>query len=275
MAVAKGIQDTKYYTMGCKNLYVATDHSALVTVLGDQSMADVENPRLSRIKEKTLWWHFKILHTPGKKQLAAYALSRRSTVQAALYKLSVTLPNDDDDEDFVDHMSKLPAALYKLSVIVPNDDDDRDFLDDMKARVDAIEADVHAVMRTDEISVITWDRLYEAAQEEPLMVKLMEVVLRGFPQSSYDEELRPYQKYRHELHIAGGVLQGQGGHPIQTETTGVGMISRVEDTVFWPGISPYIIKTRGSCLTCVRDAPAQPAGVPVAPPTPCFPSSMW
>ena len=55
-AVAKGLQDAKYYTMGCKNLYVATDHSALFTVLGDQSMADVENPRLAKIKEKTLLW---------------------------------------------------------------------------------------------------------------------------------------------------------------------------------------------------------------------------
>jgi hypothetical protein len=47
------LQDAKYYTMGCKNLYVVTDHSALVTVLGDQSMADVKNPRLARIKEKS------------------------------------------------------------------------------------------------------------------------------------------------------------------------------------------------------------------------------
>ena len=49
------------------------------------------------------------------------------------------------------------------------------------------------------------------------------------------------------------------------------MISRVDDTVFWPGISPDIINTRGSCLTCVRYAPSQPAGVPVVPPTPSFP----
>ena len=40
------------------------------------------------------------------------------------------------------------------------------------------------------------------------MVKLQEVVLRGFPQSSYDvdEELRQYHKFRHDLHVAGGVM---------------------------------------------------------------------
>ena len=53
-AVANGHQDTKYHTMGCRNLYVATDHSLLVPVLGDQSLADVENPRLARIKERSL-----------------------------------------------------------------------------------------------------------------------------------------------------------------------------------------------------------------------------
>ena len=50
-----------------------------------------------------------------------------------------------------------------------------------------------------------------------------------------------------------------------------GMISRVEDTVFWPGICTDIIKTRGCCLTCIRDAPSQPAGSPIAPPSPSFP----
>ena len=40
-SVAKGLHDTKYYTMGCKRLYDATDHKSLVCVLGDQSLADV------------------------------------------------------------------------------------------------------------------------------------------------------------------------------------------------------------------------------------------
>ena len=77
MAIARGLEDTKYYTMGCKHLFVATDHKPLVSVLGDQSLADVQNPRLARIKEKILWWQFTIIHTSGKLQLAADALSRR------------------------------------------------------------------------------------------------------------------------------------------------------------------------------------------------------
>ena len=42
----------------------------------------------------------------------------------------------------------------------------------MKAKIDDMEAGVHAGMRKDENKLIRWDRLYETAQEEPLMVKL-------------------------------------------------------------------------------------------------------
>jgi hypothetical protein len=47
-------------------------------------------------------------------------------------------------------------------------------------------------LSSEEISVITWERLYEVANEDRVLVKLKEVVLRGFPQSRYDvdEELR-------------------------------------------------------------------------------------
>ena len=31
-AIFKGLQDTKYYTLGCKNLHIATDHQPLVAV---------------------------------------------------------------------------------------------------------------------------------------------------------------------------------------------------------------------------------------------------
>ena len=50
-----------------------------------------------------------------------------------------------------------------------------------------------------------------------------------------------------------------------------GMISRVEESVFWPGITTDIIKTRNTCLTCIKEAPSQPAGTPTPPPVPAFP----
>ena len=40
-------------------------------------------------------------------------------------------------------------------------------------------AAAYSILSSDEISVITWERLYEVANEDPVLVKLMEVVLRG------------------------------------------------------------------------------------------------
>ena len=64
-----------------------------------------------RIKEKTLWWQFKIIHTPGKKQLAADALSRRkSKLPAVLYRVSVTNKYDDAEEIIEDIKIRLVNA---------------------------------------------------------------------------------------------------------------------------------------------------------------------
>ena len=55
--MAKDLQDTKYYTMGCENLYVATDHASLV---GDQSLADDKLSGNERRKKKSFRLIYKI-----------------------------------------------------------------------------------------------------------------------------------------------------------------------------------------------------------------------
>ena len=58
------------------------------------------------------------------------------------------------------------------------------------------------------MKVITWKKLYGAVQEDPVLVNMIEVVLRGIPQSSHDvdEYLKQYHRIRHDLHVAGGVV---------------------------------------------------------------------
>ena len=73
-AIFKGLQDTKYYTLVCKKLHIATDHQPLVATLGTQSVADVPNKRLARIKEKTMCWRFKIVYNPGHPCMATISL---------------------------------------------------------------------------------------------------------------------------------------------------------------------------------------------------------
>jgi hypothetical protein len=108
-------------------------------------------------------------------------------------------------------------------------------------------AAAYSILSSEEISVIMWERLYEVANEDRVLVKLKEVVLRGFPQSSYDvdEELKQFRKFKHDLHVAEELvcykdrivvpvkLRPQVLETIHAANKGVsGMIGRVEETVF-------------------------------------------
>ena len=53
-----------------------------------------------------------------------------------------------------------------------------------------------------------------------------------------------------------------------------GMINRAEQSVFWTHITMDIERMRATCRTCVRNSPLQPAGKPVAPPSPSYPFKM-
>merc|ERR1711867_338264 len=108
-------------------------------------------------------------------------------------------------------------------------------------------AKANYVMDDTDISVVTWDKLKEVAEKDAMMVKLMEIVMRGFPQSSYDVDktIKQFHKIRHDLHVVDGVvcykdrivvpnqLRQQVLGAIHAAHQGVtGMFGRVEDTVF-------------------------------------------
>ena len=59
--------------MGCSNLVVATDHKPLVKIFGDRTLDEIANPRLFRIKQRTLRWYFTVVHVPGNINQAADA----------------------------------------------------------------------------------------------------------------------------------------------------------------------------------------------------------
>ena len=122
--------------------------------------------------------------------------------------------------------------------------------------------------------------VHKATQEDGTMLRLMDHIQRGMPDSGLelDKDLREFHRYRDDLHMVDGVLcyrdrivvpaalRGQvlaGIHPAHQGFSG--MAERIDETIFWPEINPDILRTRGSCMTCIREAPSQPAGFPVAP----------
>ena len=83
LAIAWSLEQTKYFTMGCHHLIVATDHKPLTKIFGDRTLDEIANTRLFRLKQKTLPWCFRIFHLPGKENPAADATSRHPSTATA------------------------------------------------------------------------------------------------------------------------------------------------------------------------------------------------
>ena len=76
LAIAWSLEQTQYFTQGCSNLLVVTDHKPLTKIFGDRTLDEIANTRLFRLKQRTLPWHFKITYLPGVTNHAADATSR-------------------------------------------------------------------------------------------------------------------------------------------------------------------------------------------------------
>ena len=67
---------------------------------------------------------------------------------------------------------------------------------------------INAVLSSEKVQVISWNRVLEATMQDPVLVKLSEMIYREFPQNTYElgEDLKPFFKFRHDLHVMGGVV---------------------------------------------------------------------
>ena len=54
LAIAWSLEQTRYFTQGCENLLVVTDHKPLVKIFGDRTLDEITNTRLFRLKQRTL-----------------------------------------------------------------------------------------------------------------------------------------------------------------------------------------------------------------------------
>ena len=77
LAVSFGLEKCRMFMIGCNDFIVATDHKPLVKILGDGNFDTIANPRLFRIKERTLRYDYTINHESGASHHAPDAFSRR------------------------------------------------------------------------------------------------------------------------------------------------------------------------------------------------------
>ena len=250
LAVAWGLQNAKYYTEGCPDLTVVTDHKPLLGIFTDRELGSVANTRIRRIKESTLAFRFRVTYSPGKLHAGPDALSR--------YPVAASL----DDEEFALDSEVMMAFGIKDTVEVLQDIND----------------DMH--------EVLTLSRLREACSSDEAHNILLGYVKNGFPRSKQDMDVKVVKFWgvKDELYAHGDLLLKDNRLIIpQKERTKVlkilhsahqgcsGMNGRAMRTVFWPGISKDIVNFRLGCQHCERITPSQRKEPMVITPLPEWP----
>ena len=236
---------------------ITTDHKPLVKVLGDRALDDIHNPRLFRLKQRTLMWRYRIVHVSGENNAAADAASRYPPPEAP--------PTEDSNR----------RSLASIRVAPQISEDDTDIAVVAAARSSAAA-----------LGAVTWERVQGATRIDADLQALTQVIVAGFPETrdGLPETLRPFWTYREDLTQADGVIM-MGDRivipaSLRADTLGAlhaahqgvsRMSSRAHGTVFWPGMSGDLAKTRSTCQECWRISPSQAPTPPVVPQVPVRP----
>ena len=212
LGVVWGLEQTKYFTLGCNELLVVVDHAPLVKIFGDRRLDEISNPRLFRLKQRTLMWQFDIEYQPGKSNHVADALSR--------------YPNDYSEQ-----------AILALQ----SEDDIEEEL--VVARLG---------VESKEYFLISIERIEEETSTDDVLQKVIDYVLKGFPVSKQQMQngTEQYWRYRNGLSVFKSLLLFEDRIVIPStlrhkvmETLHsahqciTSMSLRAQITFFWPGMS--------------------------------------
>ena len=237
LGVVWSMKKARMFLLGCPNFVVQTDHKPLVPILGDKALDSIDNPRVVRLKEKTLPYSFQVQHLEGTNMFAADTFSRYPVGQP-----------DADDKDLADEADA--ASVLQISAIVRSSD-----------VFAATEADIREASNSDEqykllLSTIQNHEFAPSrAMENDLLKEFHNVKDRlsivdglvtytyetGSPRLVVPRNLR--KRVIENLHAA-----HQGEESI---------LSRARVSVYWPRITHDIKSSCATCKLCSENAPSQ------------------
>ena len=252
-------------------MLVLTDHKPLVKLFGDRTLDEIANPRLFRLKQRSLLWRFKILHKPGKLHLAPDAMSRH--------------PVETKDE------VEISASEILAGIRLPDS-----------------ECIIASNQVGDNFRAVTFDRVKEETLKDNQMMKLIHYIQAGFPETKdhLPLELHEFWIVRYSLFIIDGVimcsdrkreldhnkllshssifqddvyrivippsLRKEVISVLHSAHQGVtAMNERARSIVYWPGITNDIQRCRENCNSCNLIAPSNPRLPPIEPLIPKVP----
>ena len=254
LALSWALKHSRIFSLGCPNLFVATDHKPLLGIFNDRDLGSILNPRVQNLKEGTLPWRFSTIHCPGKWTRGPDALSQ-----------------------YPGHTSTALAIIHEH----PSDTDNNVSI----STNDAVQ--VAGIYAVNEIGNVTFDHILTAARADAQYQDLLHIITIGFPKRCNETEpahLGEFWKVRHRLSVFDGValldqrlviprsLRSVILNNLHSANQGVtGMRFRANQCVYWAGLDSSIRKHRATCRDCIRNAPSQPPEPLILTPSPTYP----
>ena len=103
----------------------------------------------------------------------------------------------------------IPLHMLYMSVVHPMiADGDDDLKELLEIDLEDVHVAINLVNSDKEVNMMSWDVVHRATQEERTMLKLMDHIQRGMPDSGLelDKSLRKHHRFRQYLHMVDGVL---------------------------------------------------------------------
>ena len=243
LAVVWGLEQSRFFTQGCDDLFVATDHKPLIKIFGDRTLDEITNSRLFRLKQRTLPWRFKIMHLPGKTNHAADAASRNPTAFRS------TSGSELSVQDLAE-VALTEAIRHKA----------RDMTHPWSLIAEETAKDASWRHLLDMIENGNWTD----PVQDPTVAQLHHLF-----DSLYVEDGVILYQDRVVVPLA---LRHRVLASLHSAHQGTSMMEqRARTIVYWPGMCKDIRETRDRCTDCNRNSPSQADTPPIPSPPPSTP----
>ena len=171
-------------------LTVVTDHKPLVGIFGDKELRSISNPRIFRLKQRTLWWLFDIVYLPGWKNPASDAMSRNP--------LSTDLETED-----------ISVCVLAATVLSQNPSPNGELSDGDCAGIALVGG---SERQASICRPILWEEVVTETAADPVLTTLASTIKQGFPTKlcELNDELSPYWNVRKSFYVEDGVVWCNG-----------------------------------------------------------------
>ena len=217
--------------MGNQQLILATDHQPLTRILNDRTLDTITNPRLLKLKEKTLMYNYRILHVPGKSQAMATADAQSRNPSQH--------PSDSNEMEERENAAR-SFAIHQAEHI------------NSTSWTEVKNAAIH-----DEECVALVELIENGFPEKRNQLPSQLQRYWSMRDDLYTIEGVPFKDNKMLIPSSLRRIVLEGLHSAHQGVKG--MLANARERFFWPGLDACVRLTREQCRQCNENAPSQPA----------------